>query len=178
MVLLLSLWLQTVRLLEGTSSWWVLLISRAVKDEGLRNLMLSWYYAGYYSGLYEGQRQSVDKAALESGRDVNGGSWACLDRIRYFWVHGSSVALDELENEQVRPWLDQPSEELIKYMDPGRWTGRELATSIYVRRRSGTWLSKPRWKKPVAWSYGHRGRVRYHAVWCTNDEFSVCGFDS
>lgn len=38
-------------------------IARAVKDEGLKNLMLSWYYAGYYTGLYEGQRQSGDKAA-------------------------------------------------------------------------------------------------------------------
>jgi len=27
-----------------------------VKDEALRNLMMSWYYAGYYTGLYDGQR--------------------------------------------------------------------------------------------------------------------------
>lgn len=26
-------------------------------DEALKNLMMSWYYAGYYSGLYEGQQQ-------------------------------------------------------------------------------------------------------------------------
>lgn len=38
-------------------------IARTVKDEGLKNLMLSWYYAGYYTGLCEGQRQSGDKAA-------------------------------------------------------------------------------------------------------------------
>lgn len=28
-----------------------------VKDEALKNLMMSWYFAGYYTGLYEGQRQ-------------------------------------------------------------------------------------------------------------------------
>ncbi|KKK13627.1 hypothetical protein ARAM_004600 [Aspergillus rambellii] len=27
-----------------------------VQDEGLKNLMMAWYYAGYYTGLYEGQR--------------------------------------------------------------------------------------------------------------------------
>ncbi|PYH97583.1 hypothetical protein BO71DRAFT_416915 [Aspergillus ellipticus CBS 707.79] len=29
-----------------------------VKDEGLKNLMMSWYFAGYYTGLYEGQQQA------------------------------------------------------------------------------------------------------------------------
>ena len=29
----------------------------AVHDEGLKNLLMSWYYAGYYTGLYEGQQQ-------------------------------------------------------------------------------------------------------------------------
>ncbi|KAK8087002.1 hypothetical protein PG994_001976 [Apiospora phragmitis] len=28
-----------------------------VQDEGLKKLMMSWYYAGYYTGLYEGQKQ-------------------------------------------------------------------------------------------------------------------------
>ncbi|PMD27292.1 hypothetical protein NA56DRAFT_231257 [Hyaloscypha hepaticicola] len=28
-----------------------------VQDEGLKNLLMSWYYAGYYTGLYEGQQQ-------------------------------------------------------------------------------------------------------------------------
>lgn len=28
-----------------------------VKDEGLKSLLMSWYYAGYYTGLYEGQQQ-------------------------------------------------------------------------------------------------------------------------
>jgi len=27
------------------------------ESEALRNLMMSWYYAGYYTGLYEGQQQ-------------------------------------------------------------------------------------------------------------------------
>lgn len=30
----------------------------AVQDEGLKNLMMSWYFAGYYTGLYEGQQQA------------------------------------------------------------------------------------------------------------------------
>ncbi|ORY64089.1 SMN family protein Smn1 [Pseudomassariella vexata] len=29
----------------------------SVRDEGLKKLLMSWYYAGYYTGLYEGQRE-------------------------------------------------------------------------------------------------------------------------
>ncbi|KAI9376523.1 hypothetical protein BJX61DRAFT_489604 [Aspergillus egyptiacus] len=29
-----------------------------VQDEGLKNLMMAWYYAGYYTGLYEGQQKA------------------------------------------------------------------------------------------------------------------------
>lgn len=28
----------------------------AVRDESLKKLLMSWYYAGYYTGLYEGQQ--------------------------------------------------------------------------------------------------------------------------
>ncbi|KAI1136615.1 hypothetical protein F5Y05DRAFT_390347 [Hypoxylon sp. FL0543] len=31
----------------------------SVHDEGLKRLLMSWYYAGYYTGLYEGQRNST-----------------------------------------------------------------------------------------------------------------------
>jgi hypothetical protein len=31
----------------------------AVHDDGLKNLLMSWYYAGYYTGLYEGQQQGA-----------------------------------------------------------------------------------------------------------------------
>ncbi|KAK3673821.1 hypothetical protein LTR78_006376 [Recurvomyces mirabilis] len=31
----------------------------AVQDEGMKNLMMSWYYAGYYTGLYEGKQQAL-----------------------------------------------------------------------------------------------------------------------
>jgi len=31
-----------------------------VPDEGLKNLLMSWYYAGYYTGLYEGKQQGND----------------------------------------------------------------------------------------------------------------------
>jgi hypothetical protein len=39
-------------------------VDYAVHDEGLKNLLMSWYYAGYYTGLYEGQRKgNGDKRA-------------------------------------------------------------------------------------------------------------------
>lgn len=31
----------------------------AVQDENLRNVMMSWYYAGYYTGLYAGQNKDA-----------------------------------------------------------------------------------------------------------------------
>ncbi|TVY81507.1 Survival motor neuron-like protein [Lachnellula suecica] len=30
-----------------------------VHDDNLKNLLMSWYYAGYYTGLYEGQQQGI-----------------------------------------------------------------------------------------------------------------------
>lgn len=33
----------------------------AVKDEGLKKLLMSWYYAGYYTGLYEGQQKRPEQ---------------------------------------------------------------------------------------------------------------------
>ncbi|KAI9789685.1 MAG: hypothetical protein M1816_005860 [Peltula sp. TS41687] len=33
-----------------------------VQDEGLKNLMMSWYYAGYYTGLYEGQQRAKQQS--------------------------------------------------------------------------------------------------------------------
>ncbi|KAJ5320430.1 hypothetical protein N7508_000713 [Penicillium antarcticum] len=30
-----------------------------VQDEALKNLMMSWYYAGYYTGVYEGQQKAT-----------------------------------------------------------------------------------------------------------------------
>ncbi|KAM5437716.1 hypothetical protein MferCBS31731_005475 [Microsporum ferrugineum] len=33
----------------------------SIQDEGLKNLMMSWYFAGYYTGLYEGQQRAVSK---------------------------------------------------------------------------------------------------------------------
>ncbi|KAI1182333.1 hypothetical protein F5B17DRAFT_194831 [Nemania serpens] len=29
-----------------------------IRDEGLKRLLMSWYYAGYYTGYYEGQRDT------------------------------------------------------------------------------------------------------------------------
>ncbi|KLJ10149.1 hypothetical protein EMPG_14462 [Blastomyces silverae] len=30
-------------------------------DEGLRNLMMAWYFAGYYTGLHEGQQRGTNQ---------------------------------------------------------------------------------------------------------------------
>ncbi|KAF8431045.1 hypothetical protein BGX38DRAFT_1103995 [Terfezia claveryi] len=35
---------------------YIILISLS-ENEALRNLMISWYFAGYYTGLYEGQQK-------------------------------------------------------------------------------------------------------------------------
>lgn len=42
---------------------WLTMIS--VQDEGLKNLMMSWYYAGYYTGLLEGQQKAF--ASMQQG---------------------------------------------------------------------------------------------------------------
>ncbi|KAK4167392.1 hypothetical protein QBC43DRAFT_311736 [Cladorrhinum sp. PSN259] len=34
----------------------------SVQDEELKELLMSWYYAGYYTGLYEGKQQGLQQA--------------------------------------------------------------------------------------------------------------------
>lgn len=29
------------------------------QDKDLKNLMMAWYYAGYYTGIYEGQKRAT-----------------------------------------------------------------------------------------------------------------------
>ncbi|KAK2748739.1 hypothetical protein FQN57_000320 [Myotisia sp. PD_48] len=36
-------------------------ITSGIQDERLKSLMMSWYFAGYYTGLYEGQQQAAAK---------------------------------------------------------------------------------------------------------------------
>ncbi|KAL8991700.1 MAG: hypothetical protein Q9169_007731 [Polycauliona sp. 2 TL-2023] len=43
------------------------LMGAAGHDEGLKNLMMSWYYAGYYTGLYEGRKQPDPAAPQPTG---------------------------------------------------------------------------------------------------------------
>ncbi|GES62677.1 survival motor neuron [Aspergillus terreus] len=38
-----------------------------VQDEGLKNLMMAWYYAGYYTGLYEGQQRANNSKPNQPG---------------------------------------------------------------------------------------------------------------
>lgn len=40
-----------------------------VHDEALKNLMMSWYFAGYYTGLYEGKQQATQ--AMTGDGSVN-----------------------------------------------------------------------------------------------------------
>ncbi|KAL2112600.1 hypothetical protein VUR80DRAFT_7025 [Thermomyces stellatus] len=35
----------------------------SVQDDGLKRLLMSWYYAGYYTGLYEGQQKLKSSAS-------------------------------------------------------------------------------------------------------------------
>jgi len=37
-----------------------------VQDENLKNMMSSWYYAGYYTGLHEGRQQAMSAERNES----------------------------------------------------------------------------------------------------------------
>lgn len=34
----------------------------AAQDNAMKNLLMSWYYAGYYTGLYEGKQQGFASA--------------------------------------------------------------------------------------------------------------------
>jgi len=42
-----------------------------LQNEALKNLMISWYFAGYYTGLYEGQQQARPDAENASTRGQN-----------------------------------------------------------------------------------------------------------
>lgn len=46
-----------------------LLTNCVVKDEALKNLMMSWYYAGYYTGLYEGQQQQSTNTTISNTKE-------------------------------------------------------------------------------------------------------------
>ena len=39
------------------------IVTGGMDNEALKNLMMSWYYAGYYTGFYEGQNSATDTAA-------------------------------------------------------------------------------------------------------------------
>ncbi|EON68858.1 hypothetical protein W97_08116 [Coniosporium apollinis CBS 100218] len=43
-------------------------LAGSIQDEALKNLMMSWYYAGYYTGLYEGQQKVVQNSMGEGGK--------------------------------------------------------------------------------------------------------------
>ncbi|KAI9664606.1 MAG: hypothetical protein M1821_006052 [Bathelium mastoideum] len=39
----------------------------SVQDEPLKNLMMSWYYAGYYTGIYEGKQSAAQAIRRTDG---------------------------------------------------------------------------------------------------------------
>ncbi|KAF2707026.1 hypothetical protein K504DRAFT_458492 [Pleomassaria siparia CBS 279.74] len=39
----------------------------SVHDQNLKNLMMSWYYAGYYTGLHAGQQQTAANNSTQAG---------------------------------------------------------------------------------------------------------------
>ncbi|KAF4982134.1 hypothetical protein FZEAL_2194 [Fusarium zealandicum] len=43
---------------QGLPAFPVQTVLGSVQDESLKKLLMSWYYAGYYTGLYEGQQQT------------------------------------------------------------------------------------------------------------------------
>ncbi|KAI5457357.1 hypothetical protein BGZ63DRAFT_475048 [Mariannaea sp. PMI_226] len=42
----------------GLGAFPVQAVLGSVQDENLKKLLMSWYYAGYYTGLFEGQQQA------------------------------------------------------------------------------------------------------------------------
>jgi len=53
----ISTWLQYFYVQSGIMTNSGASPAGTVQDEGLKKLLMSWYYAGYYTGLYEGQQQ-------------------------------------------------------------------------------------------------------------------------
>ena len=56
---------------HGQVADWIVfwLTRKAFQNEALRNLMMSWYWAGYYTGHYEGQEHAkkfLDSTTQES----------------------------------------------------------------------------------------------------------------
>lgn len=43
-----------------------------VDDQALKDLMISWYFAGYYTGLYEGKQQATQAMTGEGSANQHG----------------------------------------------------------------------------------------------------------
>lgn len=53
---------RTRMVVENNAAWHETANRVIVKDENLKNAMMSWYYAGYYTGLAAGQQTAPDEA--------------------------------------------------------------------------------------------------------------------
>ena len=54
---------QTMRNQQSSVTGIPAAVAGGVQNEALKNLMMSWYYAGYYTGFYEGQKAATDTGA-------------------------------------------------------------------------------------------------------------------
>jgi hypothetical protein len=62
---------QTPLMVGGKSSFYFLgtpAYTRTVQDENLKNLLMSWYYAGYHTGLYEGRQQAMKELSSTNSK--------------------------------------------------------------------------------------------------------------
>ncbi|KAM3420942.1 hypothetical protein BST61_g4176 [Cercospora zeina] len=68
----------------GLSSLPQALIGSA-QNEDLKNIMMSWYYAGYYTGLYEGQQKA----------------WAEMQEMRYRKSQPTMIVVDDRHRHRL-----------------------------------------------------------------------------
>lgn len=48
------------------------LMGGSTQSDGLKNLMMSWYWAGYYTGLHEGRQQGQSSSSDQKAADGGG----------------------------------------------------------------------------------------------------------
>ena len=70
-----------------------------VQDEGLKKLLMSWYYAGYYTGFYEGQQQQQNsKAKLSNEPRAQDDAFACISKSISVVIIWKSMRLSSLDS--------------------------------------------------------------------------------
>jgi len=57
-----------------------------VHDQALKDLMMSWYFAGYYTGLYEGKQQATQAMTGEGSVNQHGRWWELFFGLIDAWM--------------------------------------------------------------------------------------------